>query len=221
MTAPVVLGGAGAFAILAKTAISTVPPSVITGDIGVSPAAATYLTGFSPTADPSNKFSDSQQVSGHLYAANYSDPTPTMLTTAVDDMQAAYTAAAGRAHAFNDLNGGSLGGQTLPPGVYHWSTAVSIPADVTLSGSGTDVWIFQVAQGLTVNANHKVILAGGASPRNIFWQVADTVNVETMAHLEGVVLCQTSITVAMGASINGRLLAQTAVSLNASTVTAP
>lgn len=95
--APLNLGAAGSYVILAETGISTVSPSTITGDLGVSPAAATYITGFSLIADPTNVFSTSSQVTGKVYAADYASPTPTNLTAAVADMGTAFTAAAGRA----------------------------------------------------------------------------------------------------------------------------
>jgi hypothetical protein len=110
---------------------------------------------------------------------------------------------------------------TLAPGVYKWGTGLLIPTDVTLSGSATDVWIFEIAQNLTVASAVRVILAGGALPKNIFWQVSGAVMVGTTAHLEGVVLTQTDVAMATGASINGRLLAQTAVTLDGNTVVQP
>ena len=87
-----------------------------------------------------------------------------------------------------------------------------IPTDVTLNGGATDVWIFQIAQNLTMASGTKIILAGGALPKNVFWQVAGLVDLDTTAHGEGVVLTQTSATLRTGASINGRLLAQTSTS---------
>ena len=110
---------------------------------------------------------------------------------------------------------------TLVPGVYKWGTGVLVPTDLTLSGSATDVWIFQIAQDLTVSSAVKVTLAGGALAKNVFWQVSGNVALDTTAHLEGVVLSQTAITLGTGASINGRLLAQTAVTLDGSTVVEP
>jgi hypothetical protein len=120
-----------------------------------------------------------------------------------------------------ELGAGNIGGMTLAPGVYRWGTGVLIPTDLTLNGSGTSVWIFQIAQGLTVSSGTKIVLAGGALPKNIFWQVAGAVEVGTTAHLEGVVLSQTSITLRTGASIKGRMLAQTAVSIDGSSVVSP
>ena len=215
------LATAGDFAILAKTGISTVPTSAVTGDLGVSPAAATFITGWALTADATNGFSTSTQLTGKAYAADYAAPTPTKLTTAIGDMQLAFTDAAGRAPGVTELGAGNIGGMTVAPGVYRWGTGLLIPTDVTLNGGATDVWIFQIAQDLTVANGAKVVLAGGALPRNVFWQVAGLVEVGTTAHLEGIVLTQTSATLKTGASINGRLLAQTAVNIDGSTVVEP
>lgn len=218
---PVDLGTASGFAILAKSAISTVPASAITGNIGVSPAAASFITGFSLTADATNAFATSPQVTGRVYAADYAPPTPSNLTTAVGDMELAFTDAAGRAADVTELGAGNIGGMTLAPGVYKWGTGLLIPTDVTLRGSATDVWIFQIGQDLTVSSGARIALAGGALPQNVFWQVAGLVDLGTTAHGEGVVLSQTAITLRTGATINGRLLAQTAVELDSSTVVAP
>jgi hypothetical protein len=218
---PVNLGTAGGFAILAKSGISTVPASVITGNLGVSPAAATYVTGFSLIADATNVFSTSPQVTGKVYAADYAVPTPSNLTTAIGDMGLAFTDAAGRAPGVTELGSGNVGGMNLAPGVYKWGTGLLIPSDVTLTGLATDVWIFQIAQDLTMSSGVRVNLAGGALPKNVFWQVAGLVDLGTTAHLEGVVLSQTAITLRTGASVNGRLLAQTAVAIDASTVVEP
>jgi hypothetical protein len=217
----VMLGMAGNFVILAKSGISTVPTSAVTGNIGVSPAAATSITGFDLIADATNVFSTSAQVIGKAYAADFALPTPSNLTTAVGDMELAFTDAAGRAPDVTELGAGNIGGMTLAPGVYKWGTGVLIPTDVTLSGSSTDVWIFEIAQDLTVSSAAKVLLSGGALPRNVFWQVSGMVVLGTTAHLEGIVLTQTAATLATGASVNGRLLAQTAVTLDGSTVVEP
>jgi len=207
--------------ILAKSGISTVPTSAVTGNLGISPAAATFITGFSLTADSTNVFSTSPQVTGKVYAADYAPPTPSNLTTAVGDMELAFTDAAGRAPGVTELGAGNIGGRTLAPGVYKWGTGLLIPTDVTLTGSATDVWIFQIAQNLTMSSAAKILLAGGAMPKNVFWQVAGLVDLGTTAHCEGVVLTQTSVTLRTGASINGRLLAQTAVTIDGSTVVEP
>jgi hypothetical protein len=215
------LGTAGSYAILAKSGISTVPASAITGNMGVSPAAATYITGFSLTADSSNVFASAPQVTGHVFASDYAVPTPSNLTTAISSLETAFTDAAGRAANVTELGAGNIGGMTLPPGVYKWGTGVLVPTDVTLAGDSKDVWIFQIAQNLTVASAAKVSLSGGALAKNVYWQISGSAEIGTTAHFEGVVMTQTSIALRTGASINGRLLAQTAVSLETSTVTQP
>jgi hypothetical protein len=220
-TSRVELGTAGTFAILAKTGVSTVPTSAITGDLGVSPIAATAITGFSVTADSTNTFSTSPQVTGKLYAADYVSPTPSNLTAAIGDMELAFTDAASRSADVTELGAGDIGGMTLIPGVYKWSTPLLIPTNVTLSGSSTDVWIFEVAQGMTMANGTSIHLAGGATAKNIFWQVSGGVTLGTTTHLEGIVLGKTAITLAAAASVHGRLLAQTAVTLINNTVVEP
>jgi hypothetical protein len=218
---PVNLGTAGSYVILAKTAITTVPTSAITGDLGISPSGASSIAGFPLTADPSNVFSTSPQVTGKIYAADYSVPTPANLTTAVNDMLLAFSDAAGRAASVTELGSGNIGGMTLAPGVYKWGTGLLIPSNVTLSGSSTGVWIFQIAQDLTVSNAVIVTLAGGAVPKNVFWQVAGSTSIGTTAQFEGVILDQTMIAVATGASIHGRLLAQAQVTLESNAVIEP
>lgn len=221
VTAPVDLGTAGNYAILAESGISSVPASVIVGDIAVSPIAATAITGFALTADATNVFSTSTQVTGKAYAADYASPTSSNLTTAVSNMLTAYNDAAGRAVNYTNLYAGDISGQTLTPGVYSWNTAVSINSDVTLNGGPDDVFIFQIANGINQATGTRIILTGGAQAKNIIWQAAETVAIGTGAHFEGIVLGGTNITLGTHASINGRLLAQTAVTLIMSTVVAP
>jgi hypothetical protein len=220
-TVAVNLRSAGDYVILAESDISTVPPSVITGNVGISPMAATFITGFSLIADASNVFSLAGQVTGKVYAADYAAPTPANLTTAISDMGLAFSDAAGRAPGVTELGSGSIGGMTLAPGVYKWGTGLLIPTDLTLNGSATAVWIFQIAQNLTVSNAVAVHLTGGALAKNVFWQVAGGVDLGTTSSFEGIVLCQTMINLRTGASIAGRLMAQTAVTLDSSTVTQP
>jgi hypothetical protein len=218
---PVLLGAAGNYVILATTGVSTVPASVITGDVGLSPAATSFLTGFSLTMVGTIS-ATSPQVTGSLYGADMSPPTSTNLTTAVTNMGTAYTDAAGRPTPdFLDLGVGEIGGKTLLPGLYKWTTGVTASSDLFISGGPNDVWIFQIPGNLLLNPAKKILLSGGAQARNIFWQVAGTVSIKTTAHFEGIILSQTSITMETGSSINGRLLAQSAVSLDKSTVKAP
>jgi hypothetical protein len=219
---PVDLGTAGNFVILAKSGISTIPTSAVTGNIGVSPIDSTALTGFSLILDGTGQFATSLQITGKAYASDYAVPTPVNLTTAVGDMQTAYTDAAGRTTPdFTELGAGQIGGLTLVPGLYKWGTDVLISSDVTLNGSPTDVWIFQIAGKITQANGTRIFLSGGALAKNIFWQSFGDVALGTTAHFEGIILSQSAISLATGASINGRLLAQTAVTLDSSTVTSP
>jgi hypothetical protein len=230
--APVILGTTGNFAVLAETLISTtaMAGTAVTGNIGISPAAATYIQGFSLTLDPSGCFSaptPSTLVTGKIYAADYNTngcPTPANMTTAIGDMMIAYTDAAGRSLPdHTELGAGNISGMTLAPGLYKWGTGVSINTNVTLNGGPNDVWIFQIAGDLTQASATSVLLTGGALPKNIFWQVGGGVGVAigTGAHMEGVILATKAITLNTGASLNGRLLAQTAVTLDSNVVSKP
>jgi len=219
---PVNLGTSGNFAILAKSGISTVPSSAIVGDMGVSPIDQTAITGFSLIIDPSGVFATSTQVTGKVYAADLADPTPVYLTTAIGDMETAYTNAAARTNPdFTEFGAGEIGGLTLVPGLYKWGTDVLITDDVTLNGNSNDVWIFQIAGGIIMASGKSVILSGGAQSKNIFWQSFGSVAIGTTAHFEGIILAQTSISLGTGASMNGILLAQTAVTLDVNAVTKP
>lgn len=220
--ASVELGTAGSFAVLAKSAISTVPSSVITGDIGLGPAAASYLTGFSLVADATNVFAMSPQVTGRVYAASYAVPTPADLTTAIANMETAYTDAASRPTPDHlELSSGNLGGLTLAPGLYKWTSTITIDSDVTVAGGANDRWIFQTTGDLSLAASKRVILSGGAQAKNVVWQVAGKVTLGATSHFEGVILCMTEVTLQTGATLNGRVLAQTQVALQQATVTQP
>ena len=229
--APVDLGSAsdpaaaGSYVLLAKTAITNVTGSSITGgNLGLSPAAASFITGFSLIADPTNVYSTSASVvpPAKVYASNYAVPTPANLTTAVLDMQAAYSDAASRTDPdFLNLASGEIGGETLVPGLYRWGTGVTIPTDVTLAGGANDVWIFQISNDLDLSAATNVILSGGAQAKNIFWQVAGEVTIHANGHFEGIIMSQTGITLQTTATLHGRALAQTMVAIDNNAITAP
>lgn len=214
------LGAAANYVILAKSAVTNVATSAVTGDIGLSPAASSYMTGFALVN--ATGYATSSQVVGKVFAADMVAPTPINLTTAVNNMLTAYTDAAGRPSPdFTESGAGNIGGKTLTPGLYKWSTAVTLPSDITISGGANDVWIFQVSGNLIMSSAVKVILSGGAQAKNIFWQVAGQVTLGTTSHFEGVILSKTGITLQTGASINGRALAQTSVILDKNAVTQP
>jgi hypothetical protein len=219
--AAVNLGTAGNYVILSKSGISTTGTTAVVGDIGVSPIAATGITGFALSAPPTT-FSTSLLVTGKVWAADYAVPTPANLTTAVLDMQAAYTDAAGRTSPdFTELGAGNINGLTLVPGLYKWGTGVSLPSAVTLTGGANDVWIFQIGQNLTVGNGSIVTLSGGAVAKNVFWQVAGQATLGTTANFKGIILSKTLISFNTGATLTGRALAQTAVTLNATAITHP
>jgi hypothetical protein len=214
------LGAAGNYVILAKTAVNNTPTSAITGDIGLSPAAESFITGFALT--DATGFATASQVTGKVYASDQANPTPTNLTTAVSDMITAYNDAAGRPTPdFSELGTGNIGGLTLAPGLYKWTSTVSLPSAVTISGGANDVWIFQISGDLTMSSAVNITLTNGAQAKNIFWQVAGQATIGTTAHFEGIILSMTAITFQTGASMNGRALAQTAVVLDGNAITKP
>ncbi|KKT42579.1 MAG: hypothetical protein UW32_C0005G0015 [Candidatus Wolfebacteria bacterium GW2011_GWE2_44_13] len=237
---PVDLGSAGNFRILAKTAVTTTGATSITGDIGLSPAAASFITGFSLVADPTNRFSTSALVTGKIYAADYAVPTPATMTTAVSDMETAYTNAAGRTipdgtNLGTGVSDKDISGLTFTPGLYKWDNGVIISAsgatttDVTLAGSASDVWIFQIAGNLDVASGGsipngaKIILSGGAVASNVFWQVGGLTGATlgTYSTFKGNILSAKQVIMQTGAVLEGRALAQTQVTLDANTVSGP
>jgi hypothetical protein len=210
------LGTAKGFAILSKSGVTNVPPSAVTGNVGTSPITGAALLLTCP------------QVSGTIYTVDAAGPLPCRetdaprLTTAVLNMQTAYTDAAGRSNPdFLNKGAGIIGGLTLYPGLHKWTSTLLIPTDITISGGPNDVWIFQVAGTLTMSSAVRMTLEGGAKASNIFWQVSGAVTLGTTSHFEGNLLGKTSIAVQTGATVNGRLLAQTAVTLQMNTVKIP
>ena len=216
--APVDLGSAADFVILSKSGITDVPASAIVGNIGTSPITGAAITGLG-----------CGEVAGLIFTVDAAGPAcrvtcPVLLTEAVLDMESAYTDAAGRTLPdATELGAGNIDGMTLAPGLYKWSSPVLIPTRVTLNAKGNPnaVWIFQIAQGLTVGNGAIVTLSGGAQARNIFWQVAGGTTLGTTANFKGIVLCKTLIAMKTGAVMSGRALAQTAVTLQMNAVIEP
>ena len=213
---PVNLASAGDFTVLSKSGITDVFKTSIGGNVGTSPitGAAIGLT--------------CGEVDGIIYTVDAAGPLPcsvtdpTRLTAAVGDMESAYNDAAGRTLPDElNLGAGELGGLTLTPGLYKFTSNVSISNDVTLAGGPDDVWIFQIAGTLDQASAKNVTLAGGAQAKNVFWQSAGAVTIGAQAHFEGTILSKTMIAMKTKASINGRLLAQTAVTLQMNTVVPP
>ncbi len=201
--APVALGSATTFAVLASSTVTNTGATTVNGDLGVSPG--TGLTG-SPTVNGTTHLGDSVAAQAQLN-----------LTTAYND-------AAGR--AVNAIAvAGNLGGQTLTPGLYKSTSSLEISSgDLTLDGQGdaNAVWIFQMASTLVTTSGRQVILSGSANASNIFWQVGSSATLGTNSVFKGSILALASITLTTGATLDGRALAQTgAVELDGNTVTMP
>jgi len=252
------LGLAGGFAILSKSGVTTTGITMVSGGhVGVSPIAATAITGFALSLDTSKCFSTSTLVdSSRVYAADYATApctTPADMTTAVLNMEAAFTAAygatgdavwpepthndalAGRRRGAaggrclaavtpktTELGAGLIDGMTLVGGVYKWSNVVTFTSTLTFDAQNRDetVWIMQIAGGLTVGTGARVILINGARASNIFWAVATQATINAGAHVEGIILAKTAIVFGSDSSLTGRALAQTAVTMIATSISA-
>ena len=146
--APVDLGSAGDFALLTKSGITSTGATMVGGDIGTSPIAATAITGFALT-NSTGEFATSAHVNGKVYAASYA-LSAGMLTTAISDMETAYTDAAGRTPSDTvEFSAGLIGNTTLTGGVHKWSTVVTVPVGQKLyfdaAGDPDTVWIMQIS----------------------------------------------------------------------------
>ena len=221
---PVFLGQASHFAVLAGYAITNIPASDITGDVGISPAAESFIAGFSQT--DATGYATSPQVTGKIYAADMASPTPAILTKAKGDLTIAYNDAAGRTPIptgdYLNPGSGNLAGLNLVPGLYKFTDEAIATADFTLTGGANDVWIFQIASALTISNGVHVTLAGGARAKNIFWQVGTQANLGTTCIFHGTIMADASITMETGATLNGRALAFTGtVALDQNIITVP
>lgn len=203
---------AGNFAILAQSAITDVPPSAVNGNVGLSPASGADIA------------LTCAEVTGVMYSPDAAGPAPcavvdaARLTIALADAVNAFYDADGRAPDYTELGAGNIGGRNLGPATYKWSTGLQIPANLTLTGGPNDVWIFQVAQGLSVSPDVHITLTGGALAQNVYWVTYAAADLGANSQFKGVVLSQTAIAMHAGASINGKLFAETQVALDRSTV---
>mmetsp|Transcript_7357 Transcript_7357/g.8546 ORF Transcript_7357/g.8546 Transcript_7357/m.8546 type:complete len:260 (+) Transcript_7357:448-1227(+) len=213
------LGTAGDYAILTKAGVTTTGVTSIIGNVGTSPIAGTAITGFGLIMDSTNLYSTSPLVAGKIYAASYTSPTPSKMTTAISDMETAFTDAAGRVGPdYTELNAGNIEGKTLKAGLYKWGGNVRFTSSLTFDGNSTDIWILQIAKNVEVGSGAQVTLSGGAIWENIYWQVSEAASFGTTSHVEGVFLVKTGITFYAGSSLNGAALAQTAVTLDTVTI---
>jgi hypothetical protein len=221
-TETIELGNAKNFVILAKSGISTVPDSTVVGNMGVSPIATTAMTGFGLELDSAGMHATASQVQGNAYGADMAMPTPAVLTQSVLDMQTAYTNASLRTTTDPDrinLKGGSIGGETLTPGVYTFTTAINIMSDIILRGESDDVFIIKTTGVLTLHTSTKVFLDGGVQAKNVFWVVAGNTAIGASSYMQGVILCKTDVVMVTASALTGRILAQTAVALQKAQVT--
>jgi len=201
--APVGLGAASPFAILAGTTVTNTGASTISGDVGVSPGSA--VTGFSSVT-----LSNGTVDAGDTAAAQAQSD----LTTAYNDAAASGPATSAPA---------DLTGLTLSPGVYAGG-AIGLSGTVTLDGQGNPdaVFIFKAASTLITGSSSKVVLTNGAQACNVFWQVTSSATLGSASVFDGTILALTSITADTGASVAGRLLARNGgVTLQANTITTP
>jgi len=215
------LGNASDFAVLAGSMIpNTGIATQINGNLGLSPSTGAGITGLTAL-----------QVKGTMYVVDTSGPAgsvmnPGLLTAAKNDLTAAYIDARDRIPVptgdFLNPGAGNLGGLTIVPGLYKFTTTAGISSDVTLTGGSDDVWIFQIGSSLTTGSGIHVILAGGAQACNIFWQVGTSATIGTGSDFKGTVMADQSITVNTGTIVEGRVLAMVAaVTLDTNTISLP
>jgi hypothetical protein len=211
----VVLGSAGNYTILAETGITDVPSSAVTGNIANS-GTGTQI-GLSCA-----------EVNGTIFEIDGTGPScfvqaTTAINTAITDMDTAYMTANGEPNCVTELGAGTLSGLTLPRGKYFWSSAVNITTNLHLDAMGdpTATWIFQVGGTLSLASGVSIIMDNGGLPQNVTWTVADTTAIGSGAFFEGVVLDAKDITLVTGATVLGRLLAQTDVTLQQNAITQP
>ena len=198
--APVGLGTADSFAVLASSTITNTGPTTITGNLGLSPGTA--VTG-------------SQSITLH----GTPHVTDAVAGQAQSDLITAYNDAANRPTDAN--NSADLGGHTLTPGVYRSASSLGLTGDLTLDARGdpSAVFIFQVGSALTTASGSRVVFLGGAQACNVYWQVGSSATLGTSSLFGGSILALTSITVNTGATVDGRTLARNgAVTLDTNTI---
>lgn len=200
------LGTAQTYGILAGSMITNTGPTVINGDLGLSPGSS--VTGFPPGV-----------VNGTQHIADAE------AAQAQTDLVTAYDFAAGQTNPAPIIVAGNIGGQTLTPGIYKSTSSLAISSgDLTLAAQGDPdaCWIFQIATTLDTASGRKIILTGGAQAKNVFWQVGSSATLGTNSLFKGTIMALTSITATTGAVVDGRLLARNgATTLDTNTINSP
>jgi hypothetical protein len=193
------LGAAASFAVLAGQTVTNTGNSVISGDLGVSPGSA--VTGFPPGI----------VMNGSIHAAD------AVAANAQSALTAAYNSAAAN-DCDQNLSGTDLGGLTLNPGTYCFSSSAQLTGDLRLNGAG--VYIFKIVSTLNTASGARVLLINGASACSVFWQVGSSASLGTTTTFAGTIMALTSISVKTGASIAGRALARNgSVTLDTNAIT--
>ncbi len=217
--APVDLGSTSDFIVLAGSLISNIPTSDLTGNIGLSPASGSLITGFG-----------AGEINGTIYTVDASGPAGSVqdavgLTAAKNDLTTAYNDAAARTSTDFVYLAGNIGGLTLTPGLYKSTGSLEISSgDLTIDAKGdaNAVFIIQIASSLTTTSGRKVILSGGALASNIFWQVGTSATLGTNSVFKGTIMADQSISLNTGAVIEGRLFARiAAITLSSNTIVKP
>ncbi|MGZ3789351.1 MAG: ice-binding family protein [Bacteriovorax sp.] len=209
------LRSADGFALLAHAAISSIPASSITGKVGLRPGVRAMI-GLTP-----------EEVVGgipEIFAGDDKDAAQTFITNAKIDLINAYNEAETKVADTDkvDLFGGALGNKILPAGVYKWNSRVTIPNDLVLEGTDSDVWVFKVAGDLRIGSDVTIKLSGGAQAKNVYWQVGDNVLVKAKSAMVGTVMAQLTVEMKEQASLNGRLFSKNdKIVLDKNTITKP
>jgi hypothetical protein len=215
---PVVLGSSSRFAILSNSAITNIPTSAITGDVGISPGARASITGLT-----------NPEVAGTIFAADDAVPVPAMLIQAKTDALNGYADAVNAVRGTPTSISGDLNGLTFTPGLYESGTTIQISAGGFLyldaKGDSNAVFVIRSANSITTLSTSEVVLKGNAQAKNIFWSAGSAVTLGTTSIMKGTVIASTSISLLTGARLDGRALIQSAsagqVSLDHSIVVRP
>jgi hypothetical protein len=217
------MGAACSYGVLAGTTVTNTGATTVRGDLGLSPGSAvtgflgtnTYVGSGTHTAGPG-------VVTGTIHLTDPPPPSPFSAAAGQTDLTTAYLDLKGRTAPAPTTVAGDLGGLTLAPGLYKSTSTLGITGDLTLSGNANAVWIFQISSALTTLSGSRVVLAGGALPANIYWQVGSSATLGTNSTFNGSILALTDITLTTGATLNGRALARNgAVTLDTNMVNVP